>query len=209
MSTRLLVLGAVRIMQPVHGYDVRRELVSWHLESIANVKPGSIYSALRTLQHDGLIEAVRREPAGTRPERTTYALTVQGETEFQVMLRTAWWGVETGVEPLVPALALLSFMSRPELVAALESRIEQLRGRDRQTEFLMASIRPGATGEDGEIPDHAREVMLLMRARIRAEIEWSAAFRQRLQSGAYRLAGEPAIPAARDKAGTATAEEAG
>ena len=26
-STRLLVLGAVRIFQPVHGYDVRRELL--------------------------------------------------------------------------------------------------------------------------------------------------------------------------------------
>ena len=31
-ATRLLVLGAIRIMQPVHGYEVRRELVSWRVE---------------------------------------------------------------------------------------------------------------------------------------------------------------------------------
>ena len=42
-ATRLLVLGAIRTMQPVHGYIVRRELVSWRLEETTNVKPGSIY----------------------------------------------------------------------------------------------------------------------------------------------------------------------
>lgn len=35
----------VRIFQPVHGYDVRRELVAWHAEEWANVAPGSIYNA--------------------------------------------------------------------------------------------------------------------------------------------------------------------
>ena len=41
-STRLLVLGVVRIFQPVHGYDVRRELLSWRVDQWANVAPGSI-----------------------------------------------------------------------------------------------------------------------------------------------------------------------
>jgi ABC-2 type transport system permease protein len=41
----MLVLGVVRIFQPVHGYDVRRELVSWHAEGWGNVAPGSIYNA--------------------------------------------------------------------------------------------------------------------------------------------------------------------
>ena len=54
-ATRLLVLGVVRIMQPVHGYDVRRELLSWGVEESANIKPGSIYSALKVLHKDGLI----------------------------------------------------------------------------------------------------------------------------------------------------------
>ena len=46
--TRLLVLGAVRIFQPAHGYLVRRELLSWRVEEWANVQPGSIYHALRS-----------------------------------------------------------------------------------------------------------------------------------------------------------------
>lgn len=194
MSTRLLVLGAVRFMQPVHGYDVRRELVSWQLEKVANVKPGSIYSALRTLEADGDIEAVARESAGARPERTTYALTPQGESDFQVLLRTAWWGVEPAIEPLIPALAMLAEMPRAELIAAVESRVEQLRARERQNDFLIATVRDGATGVDGEIPDHAREIMLFLKARTRAELDYCTGLRQRLQAGAYRLAGEPGRP---------------
>jgi len=47
-TTRLLVLGVVRLFQPVHGYEVRRELITWHASEWASVKPGSIYNALKT-----------------------------------------------------------------------------------------------------------------------------------------------------------------
>jgi DNA-binding PadR family transcriptional regulator len=48
-STRLLMLGAVRIFQPVHGYFVRRELLTWRADQRAKINPGSIYNALRAL----------------------------------------------------------------------------------------------------------------------------------------------------------------
>jgi hypothetical protein len=38
---RLLLLGAVAIFEPVDGYQIRRELVSWHVEEWANINPGS------------------------------------------------------------------------------------------------------------------------------------------------------------------------
>ena len=70
-ATRLLVLGAIRTMQPVHGYVVRRELVSWRLEETTNVKPGSIYGAIRTLVKDGCVAVHERSGGDDRPERTT------------------------------------------------------------------------------------------------------------------------------------------
>ena len=57
-STRLLVLGCVRIFQPVHGYFLRRELVSWEVDQWAHVHPGSIYNALKSLTRSGLLEEV-------------------------------------------------------------------------------------------------------------------------------------------------------
>jgi DNA-binding PadR family transcriptional regulator len=53
--TRLLVLGAVRIFQPTHGYFVRRELASWQVEEWAHLNPGSVYNALRGLTKEGLL----------------------------------------------------------------------------------------------------------------------------------------------------------
>lgn len=190
MSTRLLVLGAVRIMSPVHGYQVRRELLSWRLDELANVKPGSIYNALRQLEKDGCIAVHDRDSTANRPERTTYVITSEGRKEFDVLLRQAWWNVETSSEPLIPALCLMLFMPREELVAALAARTKLLQSRLTETGFTAETIRDGATGADGEIPEHVREILGFMTTRTRSELEWTRGFRRRLLDGAYTFADE-------------------
>ena len=187
-ATRLLVLGAVRVLQPVHGYDVRRELVSWRLEESANIKPGSIYSALKTLAKDGLIEAQSGDP--DKPERTSYLLTGEGEKEFQTLLRAAWWRVVQPAEPLVPALCLMPFLPRDELVAALQSRVAQLQAALEESRFVRATIQDGATGADGGVPEHVREIIDFVTARTRAELTWTRELVRRVRDGAYQFAGE-------------------
>ena len=193
-ATRLLVLGAIRIMQPVHGYEVRRELISWRLEDTTNVKPGSIYGAMRTLEKDRCIAVHGRAGGDRRPERTTYVLTVEGEKEFQVMLRESWWTVSPAKEPLIPALCLMMHLPREELVRALQARMGALEGQLDAISFQRAAIRDGATGADGEIPEHVREIMDFAAARIRAELDWSRGLQRRLRDGAYRFAGEDGVP---------------
>lgn len=189
-ATRLLVLGAIRIMQPVHGYDVRRELVSWRLEDTANVKPGSIYSALRTLERDGCIAVHAREAEDSRPERTSYVLTAEGEKEFHLMLRQSWWNVDQPAEPLIPALSMMLFMQRDELIGALQARASQLTAHLRGLSFTRDGIRDGATGADADIPEHVREILDFMTARARSELEWTRSLIKRLRQGAYRFADE-------------------
>src|SRR5436309_2596469 len=121
-STRLLVLGVVRIFQPVHGYDVRRELLSWHVDNWANVAPGSIYNALKSLTRDHFLEVVGTGQVGGRPERTQYQLTHDGETEFHNLLRETLWQVRPPLDPLMPGLCFLTEMKREELLKALEHR---------------------------------------------------------------------------------------
>ena len=187
-ATRLLVLGAVRVLQPVHGYDVRRELVSWRLEESAHIKPGSIYSALKTLTKDGLLEARAGDPA--KPERTTYVLTGEGEKEFQTLLRAAWWRVVAPAEPLIPALCLMPFLPREELVAALQSRVAQLTASLEEWRFTRATIQDGATGEDGGVPEHVREIVDFVSSRTKAELAWTRELIRRLRAGAYAFSGE-------------------
>src|SRR3954468_1203724 len=145
-ATRLLVLGAIRIMQPVHGYEVRRELVSWRLEETTNVKPGSIYGAMRTLEKDGCIAVHAHEGGDRRPDRTTYVLTGEGEKEFQLLLREAWWTVSPARAPLIPALGLMQHLPRAELIRALQARIGALESQLDAGAFMRATIKDGATG---------------------------------------------------------------
>lgn len=189
-ATKLLVLGAVRIFQPVHGYFVRRELLSWHAEQWAHLNPGSVYNALRTLTRDGYLEEVGTEARGGRPARTSYRLTADGETEFLVLLRDALWNVD----PFAPddLLAAWSFswsLERQEVLAALDHRLEQIRGCGQAMDYKVKDLlhNPGT-------PPHVAEHMRLTRARLEGEAAWIRRLRPRIREGEYWFAGESGPP---------------
>ena len=121
-------------------------------------------------------------------------LTEEGEQEFGLLLRESWWTVVSPIEPLIPALCLMTMLPRDELVRALQARVGALAGRVDALAFTRASIRDGATGADGEIPEHVREIMDFMIARTRAELDWTRGFQKRLRDGAYAFAAEPGMP---------------
>ncbi len=184
-TTRLLVLGCVRLFQPVHGYDVRRELISWHAGEWANVAPGSIYSALKTLVRDGALEIAGTDQVGARPERTTYTITPRGVAEMMELLRETLWQVAMPVDPLVAALSLMWFLERKELIQALEARALKIQGDLAHSRMIAAAV------DDIETPIHVRAMMQLLDARVGAELAWSEKFRAELASGMYRLKGDP------------------
>jgi DNA-binding PadR family transcriptional regulator len=124
----MMILGLVKWMQPVHGYDVRRELLSWRADSWANVQPGSIYHALRKLAEEGLLRQVGTAQVGARPARTSYEITAAGVDEFDCLLRQHWSDCRPAADPFLSAFAFLPALPRPEAVAALRGRAA---GRDR------------------------------------------------------------------------------
>src|SRR5262245_19044807 len=125
-TTRLMILGLVKWLQPVHGYDVRRELVSWNAQEWANIQPGSIYHALRKLTEEGLLVEVATEQVGARPARTTYAMTETGDEEVGDLLRKYWWGYHTPVDPFLAGFAFVGEMPADEAEAALRNRARTL-----------------------------------------------------------------------------------
>ncbi|WP_238454755.1 PadR family transcriptional regulator, partial [Micromonospora sp. ATA51] len=117
----------VKWMQPVHGYDVRRELLSWSADKWANIQPGSIYHALRKLTEEGLLRAVATEQVGGRPARTTYEITEKGADEFETLLRGLWWQLQEPIDPFTAAFSFLPALPREEAAAALRNRAMLLR----------------------------------------------------------------------------------
>lgn len=74
----------VLVEGPAHGYDLKRE----HDLRFPGTKPlayGQVYSTLARLERDGLVEVAETTQDGG-PERTTYALTPDGETSVREWL---------------------------------------------------------------------------------------------------------------------------
>ena len=189
-TTRLLLLGAVRIFQPVHGYFVRRELMSWQADAWANLNPGSVYNGLRSLARDSFVEEVGTETEGGRPARTTYRLTGDGETEFLRLLRDALWKVS----PFEPAelMAAWSFawaLTRDEVIAALGHRLEQIEASARAVGYAIEDI-PNHPAMPVTVAEHYR----LGQARLDGEAAWARQLLERLRAGAYWFDGEPDPP---------------
>jgi len=174
-----MILGLVQWMQPVHGYDVRRELQSWQVEEWANVAPGSIYHALRKLAEDGLLEEVATEQVGARPARTTYRVTDKGELEFQELLRRFWWGYQQPIDPFLAGFGFLPALPRREAVAALRNRARLLRAGVDNLRFSLGSEWMRQTK-----PAHVAWMFELQIARLEAEIAWCERIAARIEGGA-------------------------
>jgi DNA-binding PadR family transcriptional regulator len=185
--TRLLVLGAVRIFQPAHGYLVRRELASWQVDRWANLNPGSVYNALRTLTRDGmLVEEQDRPGEGAGAARTRYSLTDEGETEFLRLTRDALWQLHPH-EPswLLGGLSFWWVLSRQEVLDALGARRAQIEARLVGTKYEMDDVRQAAS-----TPDHVLEHFHLAEAYLLAERRWVDDVTGRVERGAYAFEGE-------------------
>lgn len=186
--TRMLVLGAVRIFQPTHGYFVRRELASWQVAEWAHLNPGSIYNALRTLTREGFLNA--QHPAEDPPiptPKTEYRLTVDGEAEFLRLLRLGLWELHP-YEPgwLLAGMSFWSALKRNEVVAALDARAALLNARLSGTRYAAVGVEESAAGT----PAHVVEMFHLNAAHLQGELEWVAAARGRIVAGEYGFAGE-------------------
>jgi DNA-binding PadR family transcriptional regulator len=186
--TRLLILGAVRIFQPTHGYFVRRELGTWQVADWAHLNPGSIYNALRVLTKDGmLVEEPQTEQTSRTGTKTTYRLTVDGESEFQRLVREALWELH----PYDPSwlLAGMSFwgtLPRAEVLAALEARASLLNARISGSRFAVAGMDQTAAGTPAHIVEH----FYLQEQQLQAELRWIGDVSEKIKGGAYGFAGE-------------------
>ncbi len=181
----MMILGLVNWMQPVHGYDVRRELLSWGADKWANIQPGSIYHALRKLTDEGLLREVATEQVGGRPARTTYEITPKGIDEFESRLRDLWWRLTAAPDPFSAAFSFLPALPREEAAAALRNRAQLLRASN---ESLRASLDLDWIRRSK--PVHVGWMMELWMARAEADIAWCERIAELIDSGLSYLPAE-------------------
>ncbi|WP_280261187.1 PadR family transcriptional regulator [Nocardia abscessus] len=176
---RLLVLGVMRLRQPVHGYAVRQELLSWRAETWTNVKPGSIYHALKQLTREGKLSAFGTQTSDQGPGRTLFEMTEAGEAEFRRLMDEALVSID--MQELGAGIALMDALPRSHVIAKLR---EQRRRSEEVRADLLAMIRnfPGRY----EAP-HATDLLELWSGVFENLSTWTEGVLARLEAGEYRM----------------------
>ncbi|MFD1829189.1 PadR family transcriptional regulator [Streptomyces desertarenae] len=184
-AIRLLVLGAVRQHGRAHGYQVRNDLEFWGAHEWSNAKPGSIYHALKQMARQGLLVVRGTAPSTAGgPPRTEYELTDAGEAEYHRLLRWALLAHDEKPDVLTAGVGFIVDLPRQEAVELLRRRVAAL-------EEWAAEVRKDWTPKGApEEWGHIGEVMRLWVHTAASGAEWTRGLIERLENGAYVMAGE-------------------
>jgi DNA-binding PadR family transcriptional regulator len=125
--TRLMTLGILARSGPSHGHHIRRIAEVSDVGEWGGVSVGALYRELRSMEHEGLVEAMRTEKVGKRPERTVYAITSEGHLELAMLREQAIKPLISGPDPLGVALMFAGAGMDPvELRRMLRARRQML-----------------------------------------------------------------------------------
>src|SRR5579859_8143488 len=122
--TRLMVLGTLARHGPRHGHEIRRIAEVTNVGEWGGVSVGAMYRELRSMEGEGLVEAVRTEQVGRRPARTVYAITSEGTLELAMLREQAIRNIHWWPDPLGVALSFAVAGDREELASWLRARRE-------------------------------------------------------------------------------------
>ncbi|MGL5930667.1 MAG: PadR family transcriptional regulator [Dermatophilaceae bacterium] len=183
-ETRLLLLGAVLLFEPVNGYQVRRELLSWRVEDWAHVNPGSIYSGLATLARRGHLH--RHDLVDGGREVAVYTSTDDGRAEFARL-----WGRAVEDVRLLDPLPFQTAMTLLPLVER-ERALRHLRARQRNG-VAARRERDAEKVEADVLPPHVAALAELWRATDAEEAAWLDRLVIRIERGDLEFAGEPEV----------------
>lgn len=174
-GTRLLLLGGVAMFQPVNGYQIRRELVSWQVDRWANIKPGSIYHGLGRLTDEGLLRRTDLVDAGR--EVAVYEVTADGREVLDAMLVAALELVDPyDRSDFTIAFGLLPLLTRNQVLVSLRHRRVAL---ERSVDEFVRG-----TDDDRNGPPHARRGWVLWMDLAVAELGWLREVIADVESGA-------------------------
>ncbi len=163
----------------MHGYQIRRAAKLDRTELWTDVKPGSLYNALHRMGREGLVEVVRTEREGNPPERTVYAITMEGRQELVAQRDAALRDTRLCPDPIDLALAYTPDLAEEELAAALGARRQAIAAQLAMLEQEYQTAAPHLVGVEPMTFEHSL-------VRLRAEVGWHDALIEELPKLLHR-----------------------
>jgi DNA-binding PadR family transcriptional regulator len=184
LLTRMLVLGVVALFEPINGYQIRRELGSWGVEEWADLKAGSVYSMLTTLERQASLRRWDLPETNTRLV-AVYQTTDAGRAEFLRLVRGGLDGsLGTDTTTFQTAMTFLPFATRSEALTALRQRRERL---ESQVAVLKGKV---GLADQHLLPPHVRHVLALDHDLKEREVRWLGDFITFIGHGSLAFSGE-------------------
>jgi DNA-binding PadR family transcriptional regulator len=173
----LAVLGTLA-QRPMHRYEIATTIREQGKDDDMDVKWGSLYTVVSSLERYGLVEAIGTERAGGRPERTTYRITDAGRREMADWTRELV-AVPASEHPAFTAgLSMLGAIPPADAVSLLRTRIETLEGR-------LAEDRTRLAASASEVPRLFLVEDEYGVAMLAAEVAWIRGLLEELESGRF------------------------
>ncbi len=175
-----LALAVLTLLQerPMHPYEMVATLRSRGKEDSINIKYGSLYTVVRALSRDGLIEEAETVRAGRRPERTVYALTGPGRREIRIWLTELLGELKPEFPQFLAGLSLMPALPVDEVVEILDQRATRVAARIAMYRSRIADATDQGVDEIFLVEDDYRLAL------DEAELEWLRALVTGLRAGA-------------------------
>src|SRR5438552_18541042 len=109
--SNLLALAVLSLLteRPMHPYEVSAVMRQRGLADSIKLNYGSLYSVIEALLREGLIVPQETQREGRHPERTVYATTEAGRTEFFSWIRSLFRSPATLFTKFVAAFNFISY----------------------------------------------------------------------------------------------------
>lgn len=174
-----LAVLACLVERPMHPYEISTTLRTRGKERSIKLNYGSLYSVVGALEKHGLIAAQETVREGRRPERTVYAVTDAGRTEFEDWLAELLSTPTHEPSSLEAALSLAAGLPPEEVARLLTERAQRL-------ELEVVGVQAGVdrSREQG-LPDLFLVETLFSLAMLRAELDFVRALADDIRTGAF------------------------
>ncbi|WP_327290519.1 PadR family transcriptional regulator [Streptomyces sp. NBC_01198] len=181
----LAVLSLLR-ERPRHPYEIQALVRERHVDQVVKMRGGSLYDAIARLAEAGLISPVTSERSGARPERTVYAITAEGTSLAEVLLREYLRFPAQDYPVFVAGLAHILALDAATAAGLLRERRDAIRG----THDGVARQLAADTGGLPRVVTLEAEYAQALRV---AELAWLDRVVHDIDAGALPW---PAVPAA-------------
>jgi DNA-binding PadR family transcriptional regulator len=122
MKAELLILGVLH-RGNFHPYEIKRRLRNAMVECYTDVDVGTLYYAIRQLEKNGLIAAVRKERVARGGMRTVYGISASGKLRFQQLLNEQFAAQGPVAQTLYGPMLFLQFSDLPLIADLLRTRV--------------------------------------------------------------------------------------